>query len=79
MESSVVAAIVVADPFSVAVDVRGFGMAFAVVEMAVCIVVMIAFMAVAVIGLGAVVRNVSAADIVVAVVIAVVIMLRECG
>jgi hypothetical protein len=82
VKTYVVAAVVVSNPFAVVVDVGGFGMALTVVEMPVGIVMIVvvtfAVVRVAMIGLGTMVGDVSAADIVVAVaVIAVVFVLRQ--
>jgi hypothetical protein len=78
VKADIVPAIIVPDPFAVAMDVRGFGMAFMVVEVPVVIVsvstiVMIAFMGL--VSGRAVMWDVSAANVVV--VIAVVVVLRQ--
>jgi uncharacterized membrane protein len=75
VEAYVVAATVMSDPFVVAMDVGGVGvMLIVAVRMAVAVVVPVSFVPVAfvrgdMIGGGAMVRNVSAADVLVAVVV----------
>jgi hypothetical protein len=83
VEAVVIPSPIVTNPFAVVVDVRGFGMAVAVlirvpVALVVVVIVAIACMLVAVIPLRAMVRNVSSTDIVVSVVV-VAVFLGEGG
>jgi hypothetical protein len=73
VEALVVAPAFVSHPFAVVVDVRSFGMILTVaIRTPVSVLVMVAFVRIAMIRLGPVARDVSSADVVVAVVVAVV-------
>jgi hypothetical protein len=80
VEAGVVATIVVPYPFAVVVHVRSFGVIVTVaIRAPFPVVVLVAFVSVAMISGGTMARNVTTADVVLAIATAMLIVLRMCG